>query len=238
MAKVVEREIVVAAPADNVYQVWRNFETFSNFMDNIEEVRDIGYGRSHWKAKGPLGRTAEWDAEITRDEPGRVIAWQSLDGPDSPVRTQGSVEFESLGDGTRVHVAMSYEAPGGTLGDAATKLFANPERQVEEDLVRFKEMIEQPGYVRSTEEVVGHGTPDSEMRVNEPEDVDPVYATQGKYPHVSDKESPRGPGHPEEDETSRGHPVTTSTPGGTLGAVTEEELEEDQRAKSERESRM
>lgn len=136
----VDKEIAVAAPADTVYQIWRNFENFPSFMHNIEEVRDIGYGRSRWRAKGPLGNDAEWDAEMTADEPARLIAWRSLEG--SKVRTNGRVEFDGESGMTRIHLALEYEAPGGALGDIAAKIFSNPERKVEEDLLRFKDGIE------------------------------------------------------------------------------------------------
>ena len=62
----VEREIVVQAPPDTVYQVWHNFENFPGFMRNVEEVRPMGAGRFHWRAHGAPGFDAEWDAEITR----------------------------------------------------------------------------------------------------------------------------------------------------------------------------
>lgn len=224
----IEREVVVQAPADSVYQIWRNFENFPTLMSNIEEVREIGYGRSHWRAKGPFGRDGEWDAEITRDEPGRAIAWQSIDSVESNVHTSGSVQFESLGDATRVRVALAYDTPGGGIGEVVTKLFANPERQVEEDLTRFKEQVERGGdYMRTTEKVVGHdaaaaGTVDGELS-----QVSGKPATTQHH-----QEAPVGPGMP--NEPSPGRPTTTSTPGGTLGAPTEADLKRDQEEISER----
>jgi len=250
----VEHEIMVQAPADNVYQVWRNFENFPNFMSNIEEVRDVGYGRSRWRAKGPLGANAEWDAEIVVDEPGRAIAWRSLENG-SNVRTQGAVRFESEGDATRLFVTMSYDAPARGLGELAAKIFSNPEKQVEEDLRRFKEMMEtagQAGYQRSTEEVVGHGTPNTTMRVNDTVDNsgtegDEDNTVKGKYPAttgaaeppygagMSNDESVRGDPHPATHmRRATPRPTTTGTPGGTLGAPTEGDLKRDQRSISER----
>ncbi|MEX2227838.1 MAG: SRPBCC family protein [Dehalococcoidia bacterium] len=235
-----EHEVVVQAPADTVYQVWRNFENFPNFMSNIEQVQDMGDGRSHWKAKGPLGVNAEWDAEIVVDEPGRAIAWRSLeDGAN--VHTDGAVRFEAAGDATRLFVTMSYDAPAHGLGELAAKIFANPEKQVAADLRRFKEMIEtegQAGYQRSTEEVVGHGTPNTTMRVNPQSGTsqDDDNAVQGKYPtSAGTAEPPYGPGM-SNDETVRGapRPTTTGTPGGTLGAPTERDLKRDQGSISER----
>lgn len=256
----IEREIVVQAPADNVYQVWRNFENFPSLMSNIEEVREIGYGRSHWKAKGPLGRDGEWDAEITRDEPGRAIAWRSIETPDANVRTSGSVMFDSLGDATRVCVSLEYTTPGGKVGETVTKIFSNPERQVEEDLVRFKERMElDGGYTRATQKVVGHGTPATEVNdVNTQDrglkesgqfDEEAARAAAGKTastPASERGDAVKGKNQPpnlppaEQDadgmanEPQEGRPTTTGTPGGTLGAPTERDLKKNEEDLSER----
>jgi uncharacterized membrane protein len=139
----VKKEITVQAPVDVVYRAWHNFENFPHFMSNIEEVRVVSGGRSHWKAKGPLGTAPEWDAEVTLDDPERAIGWRSIQGDKAGIETAGRVNFEGAGDNsTRVEVTLEYEAPGGLVGEAVAKIFSNPEKQVEEDLQRFKETIE------------------------------------------------------------------------------------------------
>lgn len=130
------------APVDLVYRAWHNFENLPLFMSNIEEVRCVSGGRSHWKARAPLGAHAEWDAEITLDQPERAIGWRSIGGARSGIQTAGRVNFAPNGAGTDVDVTIEYAAPGGAVGELVTKIFANPERQVEDDLRRFKETIE------------------------------------------------------------------------------------------------
>jgi uncharacterized membrane protein len=138
----VKKNATIQAPVDLVYRAWHNFENFPLFMGNIEEVRRVGGNRSHWKAKAPLGMHAEWDAEVTLDEPERAIGWRSIGGPNSGIETAGRVNFAPRGEGTDIDVTIEYAAPGGVVGDVVTKIFANPEQQVEEDLQRFKETIE------------------------------------------------------------------------------------------------
>lgn len=137
----VEDEVTVAAPVDAVYGAWHNFENFPKFMENIQEVRVVSRGRSHWKAKGPLGSTAEWDAEMTLDEPNAAIGWRSIEG-NSAVKTAGRVNFEPRGETTNVHVILDYDAPAGAVGNVVAKIFADPEQQMKDDLRRFKETIE------------------------------------------------------------------------------------------------
>jgi uncharacterized membrane protein len=113
-------------------------------MTHLLDVDTTTDGESHWVAKGPLGLRVEWDAKIIQDEPGQVIAWKSLPGAD--VDSTGSVHFRAIPGGTEVRVNLKYDPPCGQLGTAVAKLFGeNPQRQVREDLLRFKKMIETNG---------------------------------------------------------------------------------------------
>ncbi|MBF6599215.1 MAG: SRPBCC family protein [Dehalococcoidia bacterium] len=136
----VKQSITVAAPVDVVYRAWHNFQNFPRFMDNIEDVRVASGGRSHWRAKGPLGTAPEWDAEVTLDEPERAIGWRSVHG--SATTTAGRVNFASHGGETEIKVTIEYEPPAGVVGGAVSKIFADPERQVDHDLHAFKQIIE------------------------------------------------------------------------------------------------
>ena len=56
MSQRVQESVEVQAPAANVFRYWSNFENFSAFMYNVEEVRMTGTDTSHWKVKGPSAR--------------------------------------------------------------------------------------------------------------------------------------------------------------------------------------
>jgi uncharacterized membrane protein len=112
-------------------------------MDHLESVRILDGKRSHWVAKAPLGTSVEWDAEIINEEANELIGWRSLEGADVP--NAGSVRFRPApgGRGTEVRVNLEYNPPTGKLGAAFAKLLGEePERQVEEDLRRFKQWME------------------------------------------------------------------------------------------------
>jgi uncharacterized membrane protein len=90
-----------------------------------------------------LGKTVEWDAEIFNDVENELIAWRSLPGGD--VATVGSVRFAPPENhrGTRVTVNMKYDPPAGKVGVwAASMLGADPDSEIQEDLGRFKQMME------------------------------------------------------------------------------------------------
>ena len=141
----VAQSYLIDRSPQELYDFWRNFENLPRIMTHLESVRVIDERRSHWVAKAPAiaGGQVEWDAEITQDEPGSVIAWRSLSGAD--VDNAGSVRFVTApgNRGTAVRVELDYLPPAGRLGKWAAKLFGEaPDQQIKGDLRNFKRMIE------------------------------------------------------------------------------------------------
>jgi uncharacterized membrane protein len=141
----VSQAFLINRTPEELYAYWRDFENLPRIMTYLQEVQVEDERRSHWIAKAPLvaGGRVEWDAEITRDQPNRVIAWHSL--PDSQVDMVGEIRFRpALGDrGTEVHVRLRYVPPAGQLGHWLAKIFGKaPRRTIREDLRNFKRMME------------------------------------------------------------------------------------------------
>jgi uncharacterized membrane protein len=93
------------------------------------------------------GAKFEWDARLIEDKPGEMLSWQSLDGAD--IDNAGSVWFtpSNDGQGTVVKVAMKYAPPGGKLASLMAKVFGDSaEKQMMEDLLRLKNLLEAPGH--------------------------------------------------------------------------------------------
>lgn len=139
----VEKSITINKTADECYRFWRDFESFPRFMRHLESVRALNETRIHWKARGPAGSSVDWDADITVDEPGRELAWQSVEGADVDNAGRVLFEFAPGGRGTIVRVVMHYRPPGGIAGALVAGMFAEePSVQIDEDLRRFKWLIE------------------------------------------------------------------------------------------------
>jgi uncharacterized membrane protein len=138
----VERSITVDRPQAEVYKFWRKLENLPRFMDHLESVTVIDENRSHWVAKAPAGTKVEWDASIHNEIEDELIAWRSLPGAD--IDNAGSVHFTPAGDNaTEVRVVLSYDPPAGRVGATVAKLLGEePSQQVEEDLRRFKQVME------------------------------------------------------------------------------------------------
>jgi len=138
----VERCVTIMRPPEELYREWRDLARLPELMQHLESVTVLDDAHSHWVVRGTGGVVVEWDAELVADQPGRLIAWRSMEGAD--VDTAGSVAFTPApgGRGTEVRVIASYAAPG-RLGAAVTPLFRTGiDRQVREDLRRFKQRME------------------------------------------------------------------------------------------------
>jgi uncharacterized membrane protein len=147
----VEKAVTINRTPEELYRFWRNFENLPRFMNHLESVRVTGEKSSHWVAKAPAGSSVEWDAEVYNEKENELIAWRTLENAD--VASAGSVHFEQTAGarGTVVRVVLKYDPPAGKLGAFVARLFGeNPEQQIDEDLRRFKQLIE-TGEVATTE---------------------------------------------------------------------------------------
>jgi hypothetical protein len=87
-----------------------------------------------------------------------VITWRSLDEAD--VDNAGAVRFEAApgNRGTIVKVNIQYNPPAGVVGATVAKLFGEePEQQLDDDLRRFKQVLEVGEVVVSDATLMGTG---------------------------------------------------------------------------------
>jgi uncharacterized membrane protein len=146
-----EHTLVVDRPLQTVYNQWTQFESYPEFMSNVEHVQQVDPAMTHWRVNvGGVQR--EFDASILDQQPDRLISWASVEGP----RQAGIVLFEPEDDmRTRVTLRLDFEPQGLTekVGDA----FGVVSSSVESSLENFKEFIEE----RRTEEGAWRGTIES-----------------------------------------------------------------------------
>src|SRR3954447_4600637 len=138
----IHQSVTIAREPADVYEFWRKLENLPQFMKHLERVEMRDQTHSHWVATGPMGSSVEWDAEITRDEPGRLIAWRSV--PGSQVWNTGEVRFDRApaDRGTEVRVRLDYSPPAGAIGVAVARLLGEePKQQIAGDLRRLKQLL-------------------------------------------------------------------------------------------------
>ncbi len=135
----IEQSIEVDVPVRTAYDQWTQFESFPEFMQGVEEVRQLTDTTLHWKTEIGLAKR-EFDAKITDQVPDQVVAWEAI----GEARHTGRVRFDKLDEGrTRVHVAMQWD-PQGFVEKGGDSLNIVDTR-VEGDMKRFKDFIESQG---------------------------------------------------------------------------------------------
>lgn len=136
------RTVTINRPREDLFAYWRDFANLPTFMDNVERIDILSDTRSHWVVKAPAGKTVEWDATITEEKAGELIAWTSAEGAQVP--NSGRIEFRDAGDrGTIVSATIAYDPPVGVVGKLIAKLFQRePAIQARRDLRRFKQLME------------------------------------------------------------------------------------------------
>jgi uncharacterized membrane protein len=138
----VTKSIIVKGDVATIYHLWSNFENFPHFMKYIKSVATTGPTTSHWVMAGPIGANIDWNAEMTRQEENKRIAWNSKDGK-GVVTTSGQVTFNPLPHNeTEVTAMLQYSLPAGKAGEFIANLFSNPQERVIEDLRHFKAYAE------------------------------------------------------------------------------------------------
>lgn len=138
----VSSTVTIDRPAEELYRFWRDPANVPQFSRWIHSVRVDSPTRAHWTYRGPVGRTWEWDTEVTQESEGESFSWQSLVGSD--VQTSGSVTFRDVGAGrTEVTYHVDFSPPLGAVGAAIANLFhAFPEEQAHRDLEAFRQLME------------------------------------------------------------------------------------------------
>lgn len=138
----VRTSVTIRRSRDDVYRYWRDFGNLPVFMRHLDSVTESD-GHFVWRASGPAGVRAEWEAEIVADRPGERIAWRALEGATIP--NHGAVEFRDAPreQGTELRVEIVLEPPGGAVGAGIARLFEGaPEQAMKNDLRRLKQILE------------------------------------------------------------------------------------------------
>jgi uncharacterized membrane protein len=119
--------------------MWRDVESAPLWQEQIVSVARTGERSSHWVMQVKDERV-EWDSEVLNDEPGKRIAWRSVDGDSD---NAGEVIFEraTAGRGTMVTVLQEFKM--SKLASAWETLTGrNPKQAVIENLRHFKALAE------------------------------------------------------------------------------------------------
>ncbi|MFJ8148812.1 SRPBCC family protein [Streptomyces sp. NPDC096048] len=136
----VKETVEVDVPVHTAYNQWTQFEKFPQFMEGVEEVRQLDERRSRWTTN-VSGVKREFDTEIVDQLPDERIAWRTTTGDTDQ---KGMVRFQRLDDThTRVELVMDVEPTG--VAEKTGDMLGVIDRRVKGDMQRFKAYIEGRG---------------------------------------------------------------------------------------------
>ncbi|MFE1646034.1 SRPBCC family protein [Microbacterium sp. P01] len=139
MVQIIET-VDVDVPVRTAYNQWTQFESFPEFLDEVESITQTDDTHTHWVVS-VAGAKREFDAEITEQHPDERVAWKSTGGDTDHA---GVVTFHKLSDSTsRVTVQIDWEPEG--LLERVGSLVGVGSHAVKKDLKNFKELIESRG---------------------------------------------------------------------------------------------
>jgi uncharacterized membrane protein len=134
----IENVVEVNVSANDAFAQWTRYEDYPKFMENVLEVNVDTPNHLHWRAMRE-GREVEWHSELVSQEDVHKISWRDTDGPNNT----GMVQVHAVDDShSRVQLIInstSNIAPD-QAGDAEIRMI----QRVEEDLARFKALVEHP----------------------------------------------------------------------------------------------
>jgi uncharacterized membrane protein len=134
----IEKSIDVAVPVRTAYNQWTQFESFPQFMEGVQQVRQLDDTHVQWTAEiGGISR--EWEAEIVDQTTDERVTWRSTDG----TTNRGTVSFAPQAPGTRVTLRLEFEPEG--IVEKVGDVLGVVERRAQGDLERFKTFIEARG---------------------------------------------------------------------------------------------
>lgn len=136
----VTSQIDIDMPISTVYNQWTQFESFPQFMGGVDSVIQVTDTLTAWRVS-IAGVSREFEAEIVEQSPDQRVAWKSTAGEEH----SGVVTFHRLDvDRTRVALQLTWEPQG--VVETVGALLQVDDIQIDRDLHRFTELIEQNGF--------------------------------------------------------------------------------------------
>jgi uncharacterized membrane protein len=137
-----QKTITIHAPAEDIYRVLTDFETYPRFTRHVWNVERTDDNRWHIVLAG-LGRKVEFDGVILEKIPNQFLSWTSAEN--APIELTGSMRLERTSpETTRVTVRLSYRPTAALLGHEIAAMFhADAKHELDQDVLRLQSLLEQ-----------------------------------------------------------------------------------------------
>lgn len=162
----IEAVVSVNAPAEEVYRFWRAFENHDRVLSIVGSSWPTDDGQRYGHAlPGPVGRTVQWNVEIVEEIPNERIEWRSIGAAPVPYRASLRLAPDPKEAGTQLRLRMELEPRSGILGRTLLAgLDELSDRVLQNDLRRFKQLIEAGEFATTEGQPAGAGRADGRSR--------------------------------------------------------------------------
>jgi uncharacterized membrane protein len=134
----IQKTVHVDAPLERVVSMCTDFRNLPHFLPGIQEVKDVGEGRSMWTITLD-DKAMRWEAVTVAST--NVFTWKSQ--PGALLANSGTIRFDRAAAGTRVQVAITFRPSRGLPRRIAAQWFgSDPARYLSESLPEMKRFIE------------------------------------------------------------------------------------------------
>ncbi|MDB4991698.1 MAG: hypothetical protein JWN04_6876 [Myxococcaceae bacterium] len=137
------RSVTVQKTAEQVYQAWHEPETFALVMSHFASLTSLPDQRTRWTLHDPLGGVHAWETSIVRDEPNKLVRWETDEHSELVKSLTLELAPAPGGRGTEMMLHLRLERPSGALGALLGKLLGKvPALVVERALGNAKCLLE------------------------------------------------------------------------------------------------
>ena len=140
MPQRVESSVEIEAPVEKVYDYWKTLENLPQFMTNVEEIRPTGPDTTHLGGQGSFGGQARVRC---KDDPEQAQRGNRVEHRERPGSDFGAGAFRRW---MRLHRRRGPDEllgrAGGKASEVASRIVANPELMVQQDLRNLKDILE------------------------------------------------------------------------------------------------
>ena len=139
------RSVVIMRSAADVYAFWKDFGKAPLWMEQVQSVSPVDEHRARWVRTSSAAGSLEWITELLEDVPNRFLSWRIPANAHCNCDLNCAVTFSEVEHhrGTIVNLGIRYKMHTGLLHSGATMIIGqDPQRQMSENLRRFKMLLE------------------------------------------------------------------------------------------------
>ncbi|MGN7868408.1 SRPBCC family protein [Paracoccus sp. 22332] len=139
--QVAGRTVTINAPRSRIFQMWRDPNRLTDFMEGLAAVQVSGDSVT-WVIQSPDGRFPV-ETRLVEERPDESLAWRSAEGADIQIEAKVQLRVAPAGRGTEVEAHVAWRPQGGIVGHWAAMLRGtDPAIRGKQDLKRLKMLLE------------------------------------------------------------------------------------------------